>query len=138
MSYTRVIPIEFNHCDPAGMVFYPRYFEMTNSLVENFFADCLDDPFARMTVQDGRGVPTVKIEIAFRAPSRLGDKVAFTLAVRRVGTSSVTFDITARCGEELRLTGTFTLVHIGVGKRPEPWPARVRARLAAQLEEDNG
>ena len=39
MTYTRHIRIEFNHCDPAGIVFYPRYFEMTNSVVENFFAD---------------------------------------------------------------------------------------------------
>ncbi len=138
MSYTRIIAIEFNHCDPAGMVFYPRYFEMTNSLVENFFADVLGDPFARMTVEEGRGVPTVKIEIAFRAPSRLGDKVAFTLMVRRVGTSSVTFDIAAHCADELRLNGTFTLVHIGEDKRPAPWPAPVRARLAVHLEEDNG
>ena len=39
MLYHRLYPIEFNHCDPAGIVFYPRYFEMTNSVVENFFAD---------------------------------------------------------------------------------------------------
>jgi len=24
--YERLIQIEFNHCDPAGIVFYPRYF----------------------------------------------------------------------------------------------------------------
>lgn len=37
--YERLIQIEFNHCDPAGIVFYPRYFEMVNSVIENFFAD---------------------------------------------------------------------------------------------------
>jgi 4-hydroxybenzoyl-CoA thioesterase len=31
MLYHRLYPIEFNHCDPAGIVFYPRYFEMTMS-----------------------------------------------------------------------------------------------------------
>ena len=25
--------VEFNHCDPAGIVFYPRYFEMISAVV---------------------------------------------------------------------------------------------------------
>ena len=25
MSYRRTIPVEFNHCDPAGIVYFPRY-----------------------------------------------------------------------------------------------------------------
>ena len=37
--YERLIQIEFNHCDPAGIVFYPRYFEMVNSVCENFFRE---------------------------------------------------------------------------------------------------
>ena len=28
--------VRFAHCDPAGIVFYPRYFEMLNELVEAF------------------------------------------------------------------------------------------------------
>ncbi len=47
MSDCRQIRVEFNHCDPAGIVFYPRYFEMANSVVENFFRDEVDYPFAR-------------------------------------------------------------------------------------------
>ena len=33
MLYHRLYPIEFNHCDPAGIVFYPRYFEMWGCLM---------------------------------------------------------------------------------------------------------
>ena len=79
MSYTRSIPVEFNHCDPAGIVFYPRYFEMTNSVVENFFADEGGHSFARM-MAEGQGVPTARLETTFHAPSRLGDRLDFTLA----------------------------------------------------------
>ena len=104
MTYTRHIRIEFNHCDPAGIVFYPRYFEMTNSVVENFFADEVGMSFAQMHNAGMRnGVPTVHIEADFMAPSRLGDKVAFTLIVRKLGGSSVAVEITGRMGEELRL-----------------------------------
>ncbi len=79
MTYRRTIPVEFNHCDPAGIVFYPRYFEMTNSVVENFFAEVVGRSYARISMQDRNGVPTVRLEATFRRPSRLGDRLAFML-----------------------------------------------------------
>jgi 4-hydroxybenzoyl-CoA thioesterase len=129
MTYHRTIPVEFNHCDPAGIVFYPRYFEMTNSVVENFFADRIGHSFARM-MQDGNGVPTARIETEFRAPSRLGDRLEFDLEVRRLGGASVTLGLSARGGAELRLTAELTLVWVAQG-RPEPWPDTIRSRLEA-------
>ena len=36
MTYHRPIQIEFNHCDPAGIVFFPRYYQMVSSVCENF------------------------------------------------------------------------------------------------------
>ena len=135
MSYTRVIQIEFNHCDPAGIVFYPRYFEMTNSVVENFFADEVGMSFAQMHNAGMRnGVPTVHLEADFMAPSRLGDKVTFTLIVRKLGGSSVAVEITGRMGEELRLRAHLTLVWIDNMKAAR-WPEALRAGLAAHLEE---
>jgi 4-hydroxybenzoyl-CoA thioesterase len=133
MSYTRVIPIEFNHCDPAGIVFYPRYFEMTNSVVENFFADVLGYSFARMHT-DGmhNGVPTVSIRCDFRAPSRLGDKVPFTLTVVSVGRSSLGVRIVAAVDGETRLETENTLVWINAG-RAAPWPEEIRVKLDAEL-----
>ena len=134
MSYARTIQIEFNHCDPAGIVFYPRYFEMTNSVVENFFADEVGKSFAQMHM-DGKhnGVPTVHLETDFIAPSRLGDKVEFTLIVVKLGGSSVTVEITGRMGDEVRMRARITLVWIENMKAAR-WPEPMRARLAAHLE----
>jgi 4-hydroxybenzoyl-CoA thioesterase len=136
MSYTRVIPIEFNHCDPAGIVFYPRYFEMANSVVENFFGDVLDYPFARITLQEGHSVPTVRLEADFRAPSRLGDRVEFVLEVRRLGRSSVDLRITGAAGGETRLVVALTLVWVGTRGRAESWPDALRQSLQANLSPD--
>jgi 4-hydroxybenzoyl-CoA thioesterase len=129
MPYTRHIRIEFNHCDPAGIVFYPRYFEMMNSVVENFFRDVADYPFERM-VAAGNGVPTVRVEVDFRAPSRLGEVLDWTLEVTRMGRSSVTFAVSAAGAGTLRLTATLTLVWIGPGGRAAPWPEEIRAQIA--------
>lgn len=134
MTYRREIQIEFNHCDPAGIVFYPRYFEMTNSVVENFFADELRYPFSRITMEEGRGVPTARIEVDFRAPSRLGEKLHFTLAVTRVGGASVGLRIEAAGGGILRLTADLVLVWISPEGQPEAWPASLRQRLTAFME----
>lgn len=131
MAYQRLIQIEFNHCDPAGIVFYPRYFEMLNSVVENFFADVAGRSFAQMHMAGaGNGVPTVKIGAEFLAPSRLGEKVLFELTVARLGGASAEMQITARLGAEQRLRAQLVLVWVA-GLKAAPWPADMRDRIEA-------
>ena len=134
MHYRRTIPIEFNHCDPAGIVFYARYFEMTNSVCENFFADLVGRSYARI-MAEGDGLPTVRLEAEFRAPSRLGDRLDFALQVTGIGRSSLDVTITAGAegGGEDRLTVRKRLVWIGPDKRSAPWPDAIRARIEPML-----
>lgn len=127
MIYTRIIPVEFNHCDPAGIVFYPRYFEMTNSLVENFFADVMGHSFGAM-MDAGQGVPTARLETNFKVPSRLGDKLEWVLEVVRLGGSSVSFMATARVADQVRLIADLTLVWVDAGK-PTRWPDAMRSKF---------
>ncbi len=129
MIYTRVMPVEFNHCDPMGIVFYPRYFEMTNSLVENFFADVMDHSFCRM-IELRQAVPMARIEVNFKLPSRLGDRLDWSLQVVRVGGSSVNFVATAMVGGQMRLSADLTLVWVDAGT-PTRWPDAMRARFEA-------
>ena len=129
MIYTRIMQVEFNHCDPAGIVFYPRYFEMTNSLVENFFADVMGHSFGDMMAAS-QGVPTARLDANFKAPSRLGDKLEWALRVVRVGGSSICFIATATVGDQLRLSADITLVWVTAGK-PTRWPDAMRARFEA-------
>lgn len=134
MSYTKLTPIEFNHCDPAGIVFYPRYFEMINSTVENFFETVVGYSFARMHLDGAQnGTPTVAIKCDFRAPSRLGEKVDFILTVTSVGRSSLGVAIRAEHAGELRLEAQLTLVWISHG-RAASWPDEIRIKLQQQLD----
>ena len=134
--YSRDIRIEFNHCDPAGIVFFARYFEILNSQVENFFRDRLDYPWERLMFQDRQGVPTVRIEIEFRNPSKMGDLLRFDLSVRRLGKSSMDLEHVARGPEgDERLSARQRLVWVAREGRSAPWPDDLRAKLAAELEE---
>ena len=40
-AFQREILVRFGHCDAAGWVFYPRYFEMISDFVEDWFEDGL-------------------------------------------------------------------------------------------------
>ena len=132
--YERLIQIEFNHCDPAGIVFYPRYFEMVNSVIENFFADVVGRSFAAMHNEGGtNGVPAVAMEAMFQRPSRLGDKVRFTLRVGRIGGSSAKMWVEGHGPDGLRLRVGMVLAWID-GMKAAPWPAEMRAALVSYKE----
>lgn len=126
MSYRRVIPIEFCHCDPAGIVFYPRFVEMAQHVVENFFIDELQRPYSVM-MQAGEGIPAARLEFDFRKSSRLGDRVEWTLSVDHLGQSSIRFLVRA----EDRIEARITVVWIGPDMRPAPIPDDVRPKLEA-------
>ena len=91
--FTVHIPVRFAHCDPAGIVFYPRYFEMFNSVVEDWCADGLGLGFREMHLERGLGLPTVHIETDFTAPSQLGDLLRAELSVQKCGGASITISI---------------------------------------------
>ena len=133
MTYERLIQIEFNHCDPAGIVFYPRYFEMVNSVVENFFADVVGRSFAQMHNGAANGVPAVAIETSFQRPSRLGDKVLFSLRVETIGGSSLKVLVEGRGPDGLRLTVRMTVAWID-NMKAAPWPQEMRAALERYRE----
>lgn len=126
MSYHRVIPIEFAHCDPAGIVFYPRYAEMVNSMVENFFLDEVRYSFARI-MADGFGIPTVRLEVDFHKPSRLGERLEWILRVASLGRTSAGFHLTAQD----RVEASVTVVWIDRNFAPAPWPDQIRNTLEA-------
>ena len=61
--------IRFQHCDPAGIVFYPQYFVLFHELIEDWFNDGLEVNYADLIAVQRLGVPTVRIECDFVARS---------------------------------------------------------------------
>ncbi len=131
-TFSHEIKVLFQHCDPAGIIFYPRYFEMVNQTVEEWFDLALEYSFAQMHVEDGLGVPSVSIAADFDAPSRLGDKLTWTLELTKIGRTSAHVRVQAHGGDELRMTATPVLVCMDLATgRPVPWEDSLRARMLA-------
>lgn len=126
--------VRFADCDAAGIVFFPRYFEMLNGVVEDWFAGPLGLSFAELHLRRHASVPTAAIEARFVAPSRLEDDLTFTLAVTRLGGASCALRHRIASGDELRFEATQTIVHVGASLKPEPWPDALRQRIAPFLE----
>ena len=102
IEFRRERQIRFSDCDPAGIVFYPQYFVMLNDLVEEWIDDALDAGYRGLVVERRVGLPTVRLEADFHAVSHLGDRVALSLAVERLGGRSLTLNL--RCeGSEGRM-----------------------------------
>ncbi len=103
--------IRFSECDPAGIVFYPQYFVLFNNLLEAWIDSILPDGFAGYITRLRLGMPTVRLEVDFKAISRMGDAVILSLQVTRIGTKS--FTLLLRCTGEAggeRVSVTQTLV----------------------------
>jgi len=115
-------PVLFQHCDPAGMVFYPRYFEMISACVETWFEQVLEVPYNQLHLHHNLSVPTVSTQTKFRAPSHLGDLLTFELQVEKLGSTSLQLRISAQCEGQIRLTNETSLVLIEqINGRPTPW-----------------
>lgn len=116
--FSTPIEIRFAHCDPAGIVFYPRYFELINGVVEDWCGHALGMSFHEMHVVKEIGLPTVHIETDFVKTSVLGDRLTAHLRVLKLGRASVTVEIRMLGDQDdLRLRAELVLVMAHVKER---------------------
>jgi 4-hydroxybenzoyl-CoA thioesterase len=101
--FERPTRIRFAHCDPAGIVFFPQYFVMTNALVEDWFTEGLGVDYADYIGRRRLGLPIVKLDCEFVAPSRIGETLTLSLSVRAIGRSSIRLSIAGQACGEMRL-----------------------------------
>jgi 4-hydroxybenzoyl-CoA thioesterase len=92
---SRVVRIQWGDCDPAGIVYYPRYFAFfdasTTMLVERALGMSKYD---YLKAYDFAGHPLVNTHSRFILPTRFGDDVTIESAVAAFRRSS--FDVSHR------------------------------------------
>jgi 4-hydroxybenzoyl-CoA thioesterase len=126
--------LRFGDCDPAGIAYYPRYFDLLNGVVEDWWA-AMGIPWKTLFGERRIGLPTVRFEVDFRAPALLGDELRFSLAIARIGTKSVALDHVVRRAATTLWQAKQMLVATSLdGHRSIPWPDDLRAALASFQE----
>jgi len=127
--------VRFADCDPAGIVFFPQYLVMANTLVEQWFDEALRIPYAQLIGERRMGLPTVRLEADFSAVSRHGEHLTQRLHVEKLGRSSLILRHEYFGGAELRLRIRQVLVCTSLAShRPQALPDDVRAAVEPLLE----
>jgi 4-hydroxybenzoyl-CoA thioesterase len=79
---TRKVRIEWGDCDPAGIIFYPRYFEIFDASTAALFERALGmTKLAQLKHFDFAGYPLARTRAQFRRPTRYGDDVVIDSTV---------------------------------------------------------
>jgi 4-hydroxybenzoyl-CoA thioesterase len=111
-AFQREILVRFGHCDAAGWVFYPRYFEMISDFVEDWFEDGLAASAPGLFHHKQILTPSVHFTVDFIKPTRYGERLTFNLWVVKAGTTSCELRIEASHQGELRMRAKQVLVFI--------------------------
>jgi 4-hydroxybenzoyl-CoA thioesterase len=111
-AFQRESLVRFGHCDAAGWVFYPRYFEMISDFVEDWFEEGLAASAPGLFHHKQLLTPSVHFTVDFIKPTRYGDRLTFNLWTVKVGRTSCELRIEASLGGELRMRVKQVLVFI--------------------------
>src|ERR1700733_2301855 len=86
---TRKTRIEWGDCDPAGIIFYARYFEIFDTSTTILLERALGmKKIEYLKAYDFLGHPLVETRAKFRLPTRFGDEVTIETLLVACGRSS--------------------------------------------------
>jgi 4-hydroxybenzoyl-CoA thioesterase len=114
LTNVHLVTIEWGHCDPAGIVYFPNYFTYFDSGTNALFLRALGCNKYEMLKRCGIvGIPLVDVGARFIVPSTFGDVVTIESSVAEIRRSS--FRVLHRLlrGDTLAVEGTETRVWVG-------------------------
>lgn len=109
----RDVQIQWGDCDPANIVYYPRYFAMFDDATSALFAAAGCSKLDLVKVYGLVGIPMVDTRAKFHIPSTYGDWISIESRIEKIGRSS--FEVTHKVykGEKLAIEGFETRVLVG-------------------------
>jgi 4-hydroxybenzoyl-CoA thioesterase len=137
LTSTRTIRIEWGDCDPAGIVFYPRYFEMFETCISTLFERATGlTKFQMLRTYEFSGYPVVQARAQFLASAKYGDDVIAETSISEFRRSS--FDVRHRVLNDGKLAVDGFETRVWVARHPDdatrlkakPIPEDVIARFA--------
>jgi 4-hydroxybenzoyl-CoA thioesterase len=92
-AYSFRRPVHFEEIDAAGYVYFPRLVALAHEGIERLLYEDRPGGYAAFVVGQRVGLPCVHVAADFSAPLRFGDDMTVELSVRKLGNSSVAFDV---------------------------------------------
>jgi 4-hydroxybenzoyl-CoA thioesterase len=111
LVYRRQLTIEWGHCDPAGIVFNPRFFEMFDANSWLLFETALGVKQQELTTTYGIiGIALVDARANFMKPAKFGDVIEIASRVKEFRRSSFEVEHRISIGGEIAVEGGETRV----------------------------
>lgn len=132
----RTLTVEWGHCDPANIVFYPNYFSWFDaSTARHFKVAGLPKP--ELVRQFGVvGFPMVDTRATFMIPSSYGDEITIETKITAFGKSSFEVQHRLTRGDKLAVEGFEKRVLVsktanGEGIKACPIPEEIKTLFAS-------
>jgi 4-hydroxybenzoyl-CoA thioesterase len=138
LTNTRTIRVQWGDCDPASIVFYPRYFEWFDAGTILLFEKATGMTKMRMLERyGGAGLALVEARAKFYVPSRYGDDLSIETRVAEFRRSS--FDVHHRVIKDQTLALEGFESRVWTARDPSdprklisaPLPSEIRTRFDA-------
>ena len=113
LTNRRVVRIEWGDCDPAGIIFYPRYFVLFDASTHALFERA---GFGLRDMQRAYGMlgyPLVDASARFLLPCAFGEEVTIESSISKFGRSSFNVEHRVYKGETLAVEGVEIRVWVG-------------------------
>jgi len=108
------VTVEWGHCDPAGIVYFPNYFSYFDSSTNALFLRALGfNKYEMLKKYDIVGIPVVDVTARFIMPSVFGDVVTIESTIVEIKRSSFRMRHRLLKGETLAVEGHEVRVWVG-------------------------
>ncbi|MCK1357869.1 thioesterase family protein [Bradyrhizobium sp. 199] len=131
----RDVQIQWGDCDPANIVYYPRYFAMFDDSTSTLFEVAGFSKQDLVRKYGLVGIPMVDTRAKFYIPSTYGDWITIETKIESIKRSSFEVKHSVYKGEALALEGFETRVLVGRDPvnpdklKSAPFPAEMVAKL---------
>lgn len=127
--------VRWGECDPAGIVYTPRFLDYATEAVDDFVREVLGTTWYKLRHID-RGHPMVHASLDFYKPLAADDLFDLVVIVEHVGRSSIAYQIAGKNtdGElcfEAKMVGSIIQINGPADMKAIPIPDDMRERLEA-------
>lgn len=144
LTNQQTVRIEWGDCDPAGIVYFPRYFEIFDACTVALFERAGFRKREMLQAFGTAGIPLVDVKSRFMIPSRFGEDVIVESSIAEWGKSSFVVRHRLMKGDALAVECFETRVWVArATDDPErfesrPIPAEVKEKFGAAAAAERG
>jgi acyl-CoA thioester hydrolase len=130
-SFRHRLRVRWSECDSQGVVFYPNYLAYFDHLLTELWRETVGS-YAR--IQDlGIDLVVAEAGIRYRVSARFDEEIELRAVISRLGTTSMTIDLTVERVEDGALLAEGELRHVFVDPatfQKREMPQQVKDRLS--------